>query len=191
MCGEPENKDVESEPSSDKERVKSITELEEKLELLQKQLRLEEEKRDASLKQLKYLQADYENCLKRTQREIERISKFGNERLIASLLEIVDELELACAASEDTAVSEEVKKGVRMTLEKLRRVLDQEGVTVIESENRPFNPEMHQAISKEYSKDHEEGIVLRELRKGYLLRGKVIRPSTVVVSSPESGSSKE
>jgi len=190
MCGEA-GKKKEKQPSPKKKTTREIAELEEKLESLQNRLKEEEEKREDYVTQLKYLQADYENCLKRTEREIDRIAKFGNERLIVNLLEVVDELELACEASEDASVSEEVKKGVRMTLEKLLRILNQDGVTVIECENKPFDPKMHQAISRKYSKEQKEGMVLSELRKGYLLRGKVIRPSTVVVSSSKSDPSQE
>ncbi len=190
MCGETGKKE-ERQPSPKKKRSRRIAELEENLEFLQNRLKEEEEKKDAYMTQLKYLQADYENCLKRTEREIDKISKFGNERLIINLLEIVDELELASKAGEDTSVSEEVKKGVKMIHDKLQRILDREGVTVIECENKPFDPKMHQAISKKYAKERREGIVLSEIRRGYLLRGKVIRPSTVVVSTSKSNSSEE
>jgi len=168
---------------SPKGRRTESVKLKEEIEQLKERLKEEEEKNTAYLTQIKYLQADYENCMKRTQRETERISKYGNERLITNLLEILDELELASDANRDEPISEEVRIGVRMTLEKLKTTLAKEGLTAIECENKPFDPTMHQAISKEYCEDHDEGLVLRELRKGYLLGGKVIRQSTVVVSS--------
>jgi len=187
MCGE--KKRTDRKPSR---RGKSrIAKLEQEKELLESRLKEAEEKNVDYLNQLMYLKADYENFSKRTEREIERISKYGNERLIIELLGILDELELASAASENDSVSEDVKRGIRMILEKFREILGREGLTVIESENKKFDPEMHQAISKEYSKKHEEGIVLKEIRKGYFLKGKVIRPSTVVVSSSKSNLPKE
>jgi len=187
MCGEKGKKEGSRKKPLKRKRSR-IAKLEEKIEHLQNRLKEVEEKNTTYLTQLKYLQADYENCLKRAQREIERVSKYGNERLITNLLEILDELELASAVSMDESISEEVRKGVRMTLEKLRGILFKEGLEVIECKNKPFDPKIHQAVSREYSKDHKEGIVIKELRKGYLLRGKVIRPSAVVVSSSKSDS---
>ncbi len=176
---------------SPKGRRAEFVKLKEEVEQLKERLKEEEEKNAAYLTQMKYLQADYENSLKRTQKEMERISNYGNERLITNLLEILDELQLASAANRDESISEDVRIGVRMTLEKLKTILAKEGLTAIECENRPFDPAMHQAISKEYCEGRDEGLVLRELRKGYLLGGKVIRQSTVVVSSSKPNSPKE
>lgn len=190
MFGKKENKDRTIKKPSRKKRTR-IEKLEEEKKNLQDRLKETESQNTEYLNQLRYLQADYENSLKRAKKEIERISDYGNERLITELLEILDELELASAASENQSISEEVKTGVRMILEKLRNALAREGLKVIECENEQFDPDMHQAISKEYSKEHKEGVVLREVRKGYLLKGKVIRPSTVVVSSSKSDPSEE
>lgn len=190
MCGKKENREKTIKKPSRKKRTR-IEKLEEEKEALQNRIKETEERNAEYLKQLRYLQADYENSLKRAQREIERISNYGNERFITELLEILDEFELASVASENKSISEEVKTGVQMTLEKLRNALAREGLEVIECENKQFDPEMHQAISKEYSKEHKEGVVVREVRKGYLLKGKVIRPSTVVVSSSKSNPSEE
>ena len=190
MSGEAGNTEG-SRQGSPKGRRTEFVKLKEEVERLKERLKEEEEKKTAYLTQIKYLQADYDNCLKRTQREIERISEYGNERLITNLLEILDELELASDANRDESISEEVRIGVRRTLEKFKVILAKEGLTAIECENKSFNPTMHQAISKEYCEDHDEGLVLRELRKGYLLGGKVIRQSTVVVSSSKPNSLKE
>jgi molecular chaperone GrpE len=190
MCGKKENVERATRKPSRRSTTR-VKRLEQEKEDLQNRLEEIEEQNAEYLNHLRYLQADYENSLKRAQREIERISHYGSERLIIELLEILDELELASLASENRSVSEEVKIGVRITLEKLRSTLAKEGLEAIECENQKFDPDMHQAISKEYSKEHREGIVLREVRKGYLLKGKVIRPSTVVVSSSKSDTSEE
>jgi len=181
MNTESENREEEGKDPTDKSD--RIEKLEKSIEELQGRLKEEEQRSKDYLKKLKYLQADYQNSLRRAEREIERISRCGNERLIKDLLEVLDELEFARSASKEKDVSEEVKRGINMTLNKLHNILAKEGLEVIECKNERFDPNKHQAISKEYSKGDEEGIILRELRKGYLLKGKVIRPSEVVVSS--------
>jgi molecular chaperone GrpE len=146
---------------------------------------LESEKKRSEdyLTRLRYLQADFENQKKRFEREAEQIRNHGNERIIISLLDVVDELELAVKNGEISTSPETLIEGVELTLKKLRKVLEQEGVTPIESsEGRIFDPSRHNAVVTEEKDDVPECTVLEEIRKGYIMRGKVIRPTIVKVA---------
>jgi len=143
---------------------------------------LESEKKRSEdyLTRLRYLQADFENQKKRFDRETEQIKNYSNERIVISLLDVVDELELAVKNGEISTAPESLIEGVELTLKKLRKVLEQEGVTPIESpEGKIFDPARHNAVVTEEKEDVPECAVLEEIRKGYMMRGKVIRPTIV------------
>jgi len=146
---------------------------------------LESEKKRSEdyLTRLRYMQADLENQKKRFDREAEQIKNHGNERLVISLLDVVDELELAVKNGEISTSPESLIEGVELTLKKLRKVLEQEGVTPIESpEGKIFDPCRHHAVITEEKDDVPECTVLEEIRKGYIMRGKIIRPTIVKVA---------
>jgi molecular chaperone GrpE len=147
--------------------------------------RLECEKRRSEdyLTRLKYLQADFENFKKRNDREAEQIKNYGNERLVIQLLDVVDELELAVKNGEISTAPESLIEGVELTLKKLRKVLEQEGVTPIPSpEGKVLDPTCHNAIVIEERDDLADSTVIEEIRKGYLMKCKVIRPTIVKVA---------
>jgi molecular chaperone GrpE len=146
-------------------------------------LECEKKRSEDYLTRLKYLQADFENLKKRYDREAEQIKNYGTERLIIQLLDVVDELELAVKNGEISTSPESLIEGVEMTLKKLRKVLEQEGVTPIESpEGKVFDPARHNAIATEERDDVAACTVLEEIRKGYIMRCKVIRPTIVKVA---------
>jgi molecular chaperone GrpE len=159
------------------------------------QLQLEQEKRRSEdyLTRLRYMQADFENMRKRCDRQIEQVSQYSNERIIIQLLEVVDELELAVKNAQTANNTQTLVEGVQMTLKRLRKVLEQEGVTPIESVNKPFDPSKHNAIAAEERDDAETCVVVEELRKGYVMKEKVIRPSIVKVAikKPSQSQNKE
>lgn len=127
-------------------------------------------------------QADFDNFRRRSRQEKEDFAKYASAKLIEQLLPIVDNFERALAASKDNTDSEALLKGVDMIHRQLEQVLAQEGLKPIEAVGQPFNPEYHQAIMQVESEDHEEGVVLEEVQKGYILKDKVIRPAMVKVS---------
>lgn len=146
---------------------------------------LESEKKRSEdyLTRLRYMQADFENLKKRYDREAEQTRNYSNERLVLQLLDIVDELELAVKNGEISTSPESLIEGVELTLKKLRKILEQEGVTPIESpEGKVFDPARHNAVVTEEKDDIAECTVLEEIRKGYMMRGKVIRPTIVKVA---------
>jgi molecular chaperone GrpE len=159
--------------------------------VLENQLNAEKRRSEDYLTKLRYLQADFENLKKRCDRQLEEVKNYANERIALELIGIVDELDLAVKTGK--ASSSETKpllEGVEMTLKKLRKVLEQEGVSPIECEGQVFDPSKHEAVETMEREGVKGCIVGEEVRKGYLMKNKVIRPSIVKVQVPLSGSSK-
>lgn len=127
-------------------------------------------------------QADFDNFRRRTQKEKEELAKYASSKLIQELLPVIDNFERALQASEDNPEFESFSKGVNMIFRQLEQVLAAEGLTAMNSVGQPFNPEFHQAIMQVESEEHEEGIVVEEVQKGYMLKDKVLRPAMVKVS---------
>jgi molecular chaperone GrpE len=146
-------------------------------------LEFEKKRSEDYLTRLKYLQADFDNLNKRFDREAEQIKCYCTERLVVQLLDVVDELELAIKNGEISTSTETFLEGVEMTLKKFRKVLEQEGVSPIDNpEGKIFDAARHHAIATVERDDDAESTVVEEIRKGYLMKGKVIRPSIVKVA---------
>lgn len=153
---------------------------------------LEEEKKNSEryLNQLKYARADLENLQKRTQKQIVETMARANGRLLMQLLPILDELELAIAASKEGKGS--IVEGVEMVKGKLVKLMEAEGVSPIEALGEIFNPAYHEAVLEEESSDHPNGTVVEEFRRGYTFNGRVLRASMVKVARNQgSGEVKE
>lgn len=152
------------------------------IETLKKLLDEERKKSEEYLIRLKYLQADFENYLKRVKREIEEAIDISKGKLIQKLLNIIDNLELALKTGLESKNLDALIKGVELTLNEFRSILEEEGLTSIKALGEKFNPNFHEAVGHIEVSDPPEGIVVEELRKGYMFKGKVIRPSMVKVS---------
>ena len=170
-----------------KEQRKS-SEQEEKAE---KALETEKKLSEEYLIQLKYARADLENLKKRFDRQLEDVMKCSNERIITELLDVVDELEMAIKSARSSNSTETLVQGVEMTLKKLVKILENEGVSPISSVDDPFDPSKHNAVAKTEKEGVEGCKIVEEIRKGYTLREKVIRPSIVRVVVQPSQSQKE
>jgi molecular chaperone GrpE len=149
---------------------------------LEKALQEEKKKSEEYLTRLKYLQADFENFQKRTKKEIEEIVKYSNEDLIVSLLPVLDDLERALNASKSSGNKDAVIEGLELVLKETQSILFQKGLSPIDCVGKKFDPTKHEAVGFVSSNEHEDNTVIRELRKGYVLNGKVIRPSMVEVN---------
>ena len=157
-----------------------------------KLLEVEKRRSEDYLTRLKYLQADFENFKKRSDRQIEEAKKYCTERLVTQLLDVQDELEMALKTAQTADSAKPLIEGVQMTLKKLRKVLEQEGVSPIECEaGNVFNPACHHAVSAAERDDVEACVVTEEVRKGYKMKDKVIRPSIVKVAVKSSKSQGE
>jgi molecular chaperone GrpE len=128
------------------------------------------------------VQADFDNFRRRARAEKEDFAKYASLKLIEQLLPIVDNFDRALSSSKETKDFDALVKGLDMTYRGMDQLLTAEGLKPIESVGQPFNPEFHQAVMQVESEEHEEGIVVEELQKGYILKDKVIRPAMVKVS---------
>ncbi len=146
--------------------------------------RYDELSKQAEEHQQRYLraQADFDNFRRRTQKEKEELAQYASSKLLTQLLPVVDNFERALAAAAGSGDSDSLAKGVDMIFRQLQGVLEQEGLKAMEAVGSPFNPEFHQAIMQVESDEHEEGIVVEEIQKGYILKDKVLRPAMVKVS---------
>jgi len=158
---------------------------------LQKQLqdamlqKAESERKAADyLNRLKRLQADMENIQKITKRQLETVTSQASERLLRKLLPSLDALRQAVkiANSNDSLARDEIAMGLKMLQEQLSEVLETEGLEEIPAEGERLDPEVHEVVSYVETEEKPENTVLEEVRRGYKLNGKVIRPSLVVVS---------
>jgi molecular chaperone GrpE len=163
---------------------------EEQLESLQEALETEKRRAENYLTQLKYARADLENLKNRCDREIDEVKKHCTERIVTDLLDVADELELAIQSARSSESSEALVQGVEMTLKKLKKILENEGVSPMKCVGELFDPSKHSAVAK----TEEEGVdgcrIVEEVRKGYTMREKVIRPSIVKVVVQPSQSKK-
>jgi molecular chaperone GrpE len=161
---------------------------------LKEQLRQEQEASKENLNKLLYAQADFENYRRRLNQEVESRIDAGKARLIQNLLTVVDELELALRAAKNAENTSAVVGGVEIVLKKFHDLLAAEGLSVIESVGKKFDPTMHEAVERVPCDDKEEGTVLEEIRKGFTMKGRLIRPSIVKIAVPQitdSDSSKQ
>ena len=185
------------------EEEQVVTESEEpkdKVGQLQKELRdamlqkAESEKKAAEyLDRLKRMQADMENIQKITKRQLEAVTSQASERLVSKLLPSLDALRQAVriANSIDSLPRDEIAVGLKMLEEQMAEVLETEGLEEIPAEGRILDPELHEVVSYVETQEKPENTVLEEVRKGYKLNGKVIRPSLVVVSKKPAPSEVE
>lgn len=128
------------------------------------------------------LQADFENFRRRTRGEKEELLKYGAEGLITKLLPVLDNFERGIAAAQDKEEAKGYLEGVEMIFRQFMQVLENEGLEAIEAVGCSFDPNYHEAVMQVDSEDAEKNTVLEELQKGYLLKGKLIRPSMVKVA---------
>lgn len=128
------------------------------------------------------IQAEFDNFKKRKEKEILDFRKYANENLIKELLIIVDDFKRAIAAAEQTHKLEDFLKGIEMIFEKFLGALKKKGVTEIEAQGQPFNPEIHEAVTQIETDDVEEGMVAAVFQKGYYLHDRVILAPKVGVA---------
>ena len=127
------------------------------------------------------LAADFENYKKRAARERQEYVALANERLIAELIPILDDLERALSAAEDHQEAQ-LEEGVRLVHRSLAGLLERHGVTPIETDGK-FDPHVHEALLSQPS-EAEEGAVIDVVQKGYRLGERIVRPARVVVAAP-------
>ena len=125
------------------------------------------------------LQADFENFRRRTRQEKEELAAVVTQNLLKDLLPFLDNFERALAAENSDA--ESLRAGVEMMYKQLVEALKKEGLEYIETKDKPFDPNFHQAVMRVEDAEKEDGTIVAELQKGYMVKGRVIRPSMVQV----------
>lgn len=125
------------------------------------------------------LQADFENFRRRTSKEKEELSAVIKQEILKDMLPLLDNFERAMAA--ETKDAEAFQKGVDMIYTQLQEVMKKNGLEPIETEGQKFDPNFHQAVMRVQNDDLEDDDIVQELQKGYMVEGRVIRPSMVQV----------
>ena len=128
-------------------------------------------------------QADFDNYKKRAAREKEDAIKYANSSLLERLIAILDNFELGLSAAKSEGENSPIYSGMSMVMKQLSDFLTDNGLQPIDAEGAKFDPNLHEAIAHEASGDVAEGIVIRQTRRGYRLKDRLLRPSSVVVSS--------
>ena len=127
-------------------------------------------------------QADFENYKKRAAREKEDAIKYANSSLLQRLVSILDNFELGLAAAKTANKESPIYSGMILVQKQLNDLLEENGLQSIEAEGQKFDPNLHEAIAHEPS-DTPEETVIRQARRGYRFKDRLLRPARVVVSS--------
>lgn len=138
---------------------------------------------DAIRERLLRLQADFENFRKRTLREKNELYRQANEDLMLELLPVLDHLDLALAAAREHGADEAFVEGFRLVSEQMLAALQKFGLNPIDAGHDVFDPNRHEAISHLASDEIPENHVMTQVRRGYALGDRLLRPAQVVVSS--------
>jgi len=163
---------LEEEAKTDDNEVKEVN-----IEELEKKSALADEYLD----HLKRLQAEFDNYRKRTERERQDFVKFALSEFLLELVDISEYFERGLSAAENSTL-ESFKEGVEMIYKQFMTLLEKRGLTKIEAKEQKFDPFYHEAISRIANNDLEEGVILEEVKPGYKLHDKLLKPSKVIVS---------
>jgi molecular chaperone GrpE len=188
-----EKKKTEGESPELEEALAEAEPAEEVDELVALRQELEEQKAKAAeyLDGWQRARAEFANYKKRIEKEQEDMIKSANGAFITRLLPVMDDFERAFQTLPLDLMDMTWLEGIALILRKLQMLLAQEGVTVIETEGRLFDPTLHQAVTHEESEEHEEGQIIGEVQKGYKMGDKVLRPSLVRVAKKVSGDEEQ
>ncbi|MBU0461732.1 MAG: nucleotide exchange factor GrpE [Nanoarchaeota archaeon] len=148
----------------------------------EQKMKAKEDPREAKIKELindlQRLQAEFENYKKRVDRDNESFKEFAEADLIKKMLPVLDTLELSLQNTKD---HEEFVKAVELVYSQLFQTLEDRGLKKIETQDKKFDPYIHEALLSEQSKK-DEGTMLEEFQKGYMLKDRVLRHSKVKVA---------
>tara|TARA_B100000965_G_scaffold403639_1_gene432308 strand:- start:290 stop:901 length:612 start_codon:yes stop_codon:yes gene_type:complete len=132
-------------------------------------------------------QAELDNYRKRMAREKSDAIKFANSNLLSELLPVIDNFQMGLSAAINEDPDSIISKGMEMVQKQLEEFFTSQGAVPVSAVGQEFNPNLHEAISQESSEQVPEGKVISEIRKGYTLNDRLLRPANVVVSKgPEN-----
>jgi molecular chaperone GrpE len=141
-------------------------------------------KADDNWERLLRTTADFDNFKKRAAREKQDAIRYANEALLEKLVPVLDNFDAALSATQanPNGAAESLQAGVAMIFQQLKKVLTESGLEELDANGQKFDPNFHEAVSQQESADVPEGQVLQQLRKGYKLRDRLLRPATVIVA---------
>ncbi len=148
--------------------------------------KLDATERDCADAKDRYLRlyAEFENYKKRAQRDQMDYTKFATEKVLKELLPVVDNLERAVVHARQANADALIVDGLTLILRQFMDALQKSGCEPIEAMGKPFDPAIHQALAQVESSQYEADTVVEEAQRGYLLHGRILRPSLVTVSTP-------
>ncbi len=153
---------------------------------LQAKLAEAEQARDQNLDLAKRTQAEFENYQKRAQRENAAALRYAEAPLAFDILTVLDNLDRAVAAAKQAGETGPLVQGVAMVQTQVLDAFRRHGITRLEAQGQPFDPNFHQAVMQQSSKEHPAGTVIQVLEHGYMIHDRVLRPARVVVSTAMS-----
>jgi molecular chaperone GrpE len=153
------------------------------VEVLKVRLQAAEQQREEYLTLARQTRADFENYQKRFQRDLATERRFAQAPLAGDLLPALDNLERALGSARQAGDAGALVQGVAMVQTQLLDALRRHGVTRIEAQGQPFDPNLHQAVMQQPSAEQPPGTVLGVLEQGYLIHDRVLRPARVIVSA--------
>ncbi|MFH1846946.1 MAG: nucleotide exchange factor GrpE [Candidatus Omnitrophota bacterium] len=168
---------------SDKKDKKKA--MEEKVEILKPELeeiRKKAEERDEYYNKWLNVHAEYDNTRKRMEKDKVNFARFANESLIFQLFPIVDNFDMAFAAMEKAEDKDAVMNGIRLVQKEFHKILEDNGVKKIETGGKQFDHNVHEAVFAETTSEHPDGLILEEIRAGYMLNERLLRPAQVKVA---------
>jgi molecular chaperone GrpE len=168
----------EQEPNKDEE----IIALSEELKYVKEELSKVRESSQSNLNKLKYLMADFDNYRKQMEKQVASKVESSKAEVLLKFLSIRDDYVRALETAKQSKSEAVVLEGLEAILKNLDSLLRSEGVMEIETIGTPFDPNIHDALSFSYRDDVPENMVTSEIRKGYMLNNKVLRPSLVEIS---------
>ncbi len=159
---------------------------------LVKELKKKAEECDEFKRKWMSVHADYENTCRRLEKERIQNIKFANEELLMRLFPIMDNFDMALDSMDHSEDKTAVLEGIKMVQKEFHKVLEQSGVKKIRSVGEEFDPEVHEAFAMERTEEQPDNTVLKEIRAGYKLNDRLIRPAQVIVAQePEESEEKD
>ena len=177
-----EIKEVEIKESRIDNDDNNVTKLKEDLAALKEELREARKSSDNNLNRLKYMMAEFDNYRKQMEKQIDSRIESGKAELLLKFLSLRDDYLRALEMAKQSKSEAVVIEGLEGILKNFDSLLRSEGVIEIETIGTPFDPNVHDVIGFSHEEEIEENIITKEIRKGYMLNNKVLRPSLVLIS---------
>lgn len=175
-----------------KDAKKEISSLRSQVKAVKEELKSTDKETGEYLDYLKRLKAEFENYKRRSQKEREGIVSWSNEDLIKQFLPVLDDLERAVDSSQQSNNNlASLMEGMRMILDQLKAILQKQGLQEIEAKGEEFDPHFHEALMSVDLAEYPDNSVVEEMRKGYKLNNKILRPAMVKVNKRSQENKKK